>query len=251
MKGTSALQRMRIGLVSLATLGALAALGACDDTGRTPATVALVARGSSSPVLVDGAWTVTLTRAELAFGPAYFCATSASSSELCETAVLETRETHPFDALDPIDQPLGELVGVTGNIRSAQYDLGIPFLLTQSAPTPLAAAVDGHSLVLEATATDGVTTFDLEVAMDATAGVSGNTLIVGAAIVAEVPARGGVMTASVDPRNWLRGLDWAALASTPRDPGEPVVLARGSLAYDAVLRGLTANHPPTLTFDAP
>lgn len=227
------------------------ALGGCADTGRTYATVELASVGAASPVLVDGSFTVTLTRADVAFGPAYLCATPTASSELCATAVLEVLQAHPIDGLSPMASPLATLGGVTGTVRSAQYDFGIPFLLTESTPRALPGSIGGHSAVIEATATDGATTFDLHITLDVAAKVSGTTAMVGAPLVSDIPASGATVTVGVDPREWLRGLDWAALAATPHAPSEPVVLAKGTSAYDTVLRGMTVNHPPTFVVTTP
>lgn len=228
----------------------LVSLVACAEADRTRATVELLARGTTDPVLVDGSWTITLTRADVAFGPAYLCATAAVSSELCHTAVLEFLEARTIDGIDPTPTPLGTLEGVTGSIRSAQYDFGIPFLLTETAPKPIDGSVAGHSAVLEATATDGIETFDLSITLDVEAQVSGTSAIVGAPLVAEIPESGASLTIQVDPREWLRGLDWAALGASPHAPGEPVVIAEGSLDHGSVLRAMTVNHPPELVFDA-
>jgi hypothetical protein len=223
----------------------------CDVTGRTATTVALSGRGAESPVLVDGAYTITLTRADVAFGPAYFCATAAASSELCETAVLETLEAHAIDGLDPVSQPLGMLEGFTGDVRSVQLDLGIAFLLTESHPGPLEGSIDGHSVVLEGTATDGITTFEFEVALDVVASESGTSALVGTATEAAIAASGTQLEVVVDPREWIVGLDWAALASTPHAPGTPVVIAKDSVEYDAILRGITTNDAPTFEWTSP
>jgi len=218
-------------------------VASCGDMGREPAVVSLEARGHATATFVDGSYTITLHRADVAFGPAYFCATAATSTELCETAVLETLSAHPIDALDGAIQPLGELRGVTGEIRSIQYDLGLAFLLAAPKPTALSDSIDGHSVVLEGTATDGVTTFDFAVDVDVTAELSGTTAFVGTRTNAAIPARGATLTLDVDATPWLVGLDWAGLASVPHAPGAPVVVMPGTADYDAILRGITANAP--------
>jgi hypothetical protein len=223
----------------------LVVASACGNTGRTPATVTLTGRGASSPVLVDGAYTVTLTRADVAFGPAYFCATATASSELCETAVLETLEAHAIDGLDPVTQPLGVLEGFTGDVRTVQLDLGIAFLLSQPMPHALEGSIEGHSVVLEGSATNGMTNVDFRVAIDVVASESGTSAIVGSSSRATVASVGTALEVVVDPRLWVRGLDWAAIAATPHAPGERVVIAEGSVEYDAILRGIAANAPPT------
>ena len=65
----------------------LASLSACvADTGQSTVTLPISAEGTApAPFVADG-WTVTLAKAELAFGAAYFCATAAADARLCETA---------------------------------------------------------------------------------------------------------------------------------------------------------------------
>lgn len=222
---------------------AILLLVGCADSGRDPATVELVARGAPSAVFTDGGFTITLTRADIAFGPAYFCATAATSTDLCDTAVLETLDAHPIDGIDATDQPLGELRGLTGTVRSVQYDLGIAFLLAGASPEALPGSIDGHSVVLEGHATDGMTSFDFVATVDVTAELSGTTAVVGARTEATIPSSGARLTLAVDPSRWLAGLDWTALSNLPHGVGEPVVVAEGTLAHDAILRGITTNAP--------
>lgn len=235
----------------VATFAALLLLAGCDETGRERARVALEARGVGATSFVEAGFTITITRADVAFGPAYLCATRGSSTELCEVAVIETTVAHPFDALDPAAQPLGELLGLTGTIRTAQYDLGIAFLLPDTEPRPLPGAIDGHSVVLEGTATDGVTTIDFVVDVDVVAKVSGNTAIVGARVDGTIPAAGATLTVGAEPARWLAGLDWAQITALPHAPGAPVVIASGTAAHDTILRAITTNAPLSLSVTAP
>ena len=143
----------------LLTLG-LIVFGNCADTGQDRATVPLYVAGSALPdtVLTMGDVPITIQRAELAFGPLYLCA-GAQAGQLCETARLEWLETTVVNALEPSPELAGTLDGVTGQVQSWMYDLGISSQLTQSEPFVLdaAEALDGNSLQLEATAViDGI-----------------------------------------------------------------------------------------------
>jgi hypothetical protein len=94
--------------------------------------------------------TLSLTRADVAFGPLYVCA-GVQAGANCDTARLEWRESAVVDALSEEPQQLGILEGVSGTVRSWMFDYGITSLLTENAPKILSAAheLGGVSLVLE------------------------------------------------------------------------------------------------------
>ena len=145
----------RVLRVALATGGlALLALG-CAESSQTRVQVPLEVQGTAStgPRLALGAVPVTLTRADLAFGPLYLCAGTQAGS-LCETARIEWLDTVVVDALDPAPQAAGDLYGVSGVVQSWMFDLGISSQLTRDEPFVLEAAeaLGGHSLVLEGSA---------------------------------------------------------------------------------------------------
>ena len=76
---------------------------------------------------------VTIDRADLAFGPLYLCA-GATAGDLCDTARFEWLDSAVVDTTlsDPVK--VGELSGVTGTVRSWMYDLGLSSQLTREAP---------------------------------------------------------------------------------------------------------------------
>jgi hypothetical protein len=128
---------------------------ACAEAGQTAVEVPLYAAGSDvgDAFPVASGVPVTLARAELAFGPLYLCAGS-QAGELCDTARLEWLESTIVDLLDSQARTPGELVGVTGRVRSYMYDLGLTSVLTQANPLVLPAAEElgGVSIVLEGSA---------------------------------------------------------------------------------------------------
>ena len=135
-------------------------LSGCADTGQDRTTVPLYVAGTSLPaeILTRGDVPITIQRADLAFGPLYLCA-GAQAGHLCETARLEWIETVVVDATEASLSYAGDLYGVTGQVQSWMYDLGISSQLTQLDPFVLDAAesLDGNSFLLEATATiDGI-----------------------------------------------------------------------------------------------
>lgn len=123
----------------------------CAETGQDRVAIPLFVTGTemSEPILTAGDVPVTLERADLAFGPLYLCAGS-QAGHLCDTARLEWLESVVVDVIDPTPQRAGDLVGVTGSVRSWMYDLGISSQLTRGEPFVLEAAheLGGVSLVL-------------------------------------------------------------------------------------------------------
>lgn len=135
------------------------ALASCIDTGQERVSIPLEVVGvDASPFVADVDWTIALDAADTAFGPLHLCAGGQAGS-LCDTARLEWTGSVVVDALDPTPQPAGELVGVSGSVRSWMYDHGITSLLTQVEPLVLDAAValGGNSIRLAGVARrDGV-----------------------------------------------------------------------------------------------
>lgn len=136
---------------SILLLVAACAAG-CSDTGQQPTSVSLFVAGSETigDVVAIGDVSITVERADLAFGPLYLCG-GTSAGDLCDTARLEWLDTVVVNALDGTPTPAGELSGFTGPVRSWMYDLGISSQLTRSAPFVLNAAhsLGDASLVLE------------------------------------------------------------------------------------------------------
>ena len=96
----------------------LAAAG-CGATGQRELTLPVLCRGDGEGPIAAGDYTVLLDRAEVGFGPAYFCATSAAAADLCPVAVAELAASVTVDGKSAAWQPLGEIQGTTGEVRSA------------------------------------------------------------------------------------------------------------------------------------
>lgn len=128
---------------------------ACSSAPQDFVDVPLVARGTSpSGLSLDEGVRLSLTRADVAFGPLYVCA-GAQAGDNCDTARLEWRESAVVNTLDEEPQEIGILSGVTGEVRSFMFDYGITSLLTESEPQIQAAASElgGMSLLVEGVAT--------------------------------------------------------------------------------------------------
>lgn len=188
----------------------------CAETSQERVQLVLEVAGTESPAPIEalGGVPVTLTRADLAFGPLYLCA-GAQAGELCETARLEWLDTVVVDGLDAAPQPAGELVGVSGVVQSWMYDLAISAQLTQEQPIVLdaAEALGGHSLVLEGTAVvSGITLpFRAEVPVQQTSATELGVPVVRKSTSDEffhdVTGTEQALQVRFDPATWLAGVD--------------------------------------------
>jgi len=228
---------------------ALATLAACADTGQAPVTVAATAAGTAPAAIAVGDYTVTLTRADVGFGPAYFCAGANADGDQCATAVLELARTVAVDALDPTAQPLGDLDGVTGSIRSAMYDWGVSWLLTRDQPAANPGAPDGHSLVLEGTAVGAApdaVPFAFTARVDAVpAGLGAPAVRAQRTELELVEDVAITLAVRVDPSAWLAQVPFTELDD---GLGTPAAITAGTSAYTALVVGMTTLAPATFTW---
>lgn len=188
----------------------------CAETSQERVQLALEVAGTepTAPIETLGGVPVTLTRADLAFGPLYLCA-GAQAGELCETARLEWLDTVVVDGLSGAPQPAGELFGVSGVVQSWMYDLAISAQLTQEQPIVLdaAEALGGHSLVLEGTAVvSGITLpFRAEVPVQQTSATELGVPVVRKSTTDEffhdVTGTEQALQVRFDPATWLAGVD--------------------------------------------
>ncbi len=124
----------------------------CSGTGQDRVDIPLRASGVQPPdqvKTVDGEL-VTITRADLAFGPLYLCAGN-TAGDLCDISRAEWLDTAVINTMSDKEVSIGHLTGVTGQVRSWMYDLGISSQLTRSEPYVLQAAEElgSASFVLE------------------------------------------------------------------------------------------------------
>lgn len=217
-------------------LGALA-LASCAETGQREVAIPLyVAGADASSVEASGGVSVTLDRADLAFGPLYLCA-GTSAGELCDTARLEWLDSVVVDTLSRRAESRGDLGGVTGPVRSFMYDLGLSSLLTRDEPLELPAARDlgGVSLRLEGTAEAGGQSlpFVASVAIRQTDETEQGVPVVRKSqtdvFEHEVTGDEPGLLIRFDPRPWVRDIDFFAFVEDEGcAPGRDVV-CRGSI----------------------
>ncbi len=236
--------------MSRCLLVALIALTACTDTGRNFVSVPFFARGTGVTSASVSGWDVTLTRADVAVGPIYFCATALASRDFCEDALLENLETQVVSGLDATERSLGNLDGVSGAIRSATYDYGYSYLLTHQQAEPNDGAVEGHSAVLEGTAVRGPDTLRFRLEVDVVPSLPGANAVQGAKTTQTITASNVELTVVVDPVAWLAVIDFDAVFALPHDPDAVVIVGRGVVGHDAVVSGMTSLAPPTFEWRA-
>jgi hypothetical protein len=237
--------------VSLAAM-ALAVLplaSGCGPAAQTPVSYPLYGEGTGGAFMV-GDWQVTLDVALVGLGPIYFCTTSGASSELCPTSLNEFADVAVVDVRDPTPQRLGDIVGVTGGIRSVSYDLAYNWFARQNAPTPALVAPEGHSAHFEGQATGPEGSFrfiaDVDVlpryaglrAIRRTAGI--DTRITDSSLRLDI---------RLDPQSWWKVIDFSALGRGNVGTVQPVLIDRTDhnvLFHDALVAQITtAAGAPT------
>lgn len=224
----------RPGLIALALLLALGP--ACGSTGAEPFTYPAEAAGPGPGPHPLGDWQVTLTRADVAVGPVYFCATAAASPDLCDVAVAELLDPSVADALATTPEPLAEVTSLPGEIRSAMLDYGVSWFPTAS---DAAATTDlGHSAHLVGEAVRGDMSVSFDALVDVAPPTRGSPAVVGARATAldEDPAR---LELELPVHAWLAGVDWDALAAA----GPTAEIRPGDAAHAAIVFAMTTQPP--------
>jgi hypothetical protein len=203
--------------------------------------------GELSAPFNAGGWEVMLTTAQVGFGPAYFCATAAASSDLCPTAVSQFARSATINGLDAAPQELGEADGETGTVRSATYDFAFTWFATQRQATPATGAPQGHSAYFEGQATNGTRTIRFVAAIDIAPRFQGTRSVQGAPVDATLESEAIQLEVGVRPSSWWQGVDFEALSQSTEDP---IQVSPGSRAYEAVVLAMTANARPSLTWNS-
>jgi hypothetical protein len=217
----------------------------CGDTGQEHVELPLRAKGTAArEVALDDA-RITLTRAQVSFGPAYFCASEAGRAELCEVALAEFTQSAPIDALDPSPQELGTLQATTGEVRSGLFDYGLSWLLTQNGARANPGAVEGHSALLDGTLTRGAQSLRFSVAIDVKPRMQGD-LAVNGQVTRHTLREGSALTVEVDPNAWVSQLDVDALFALDGDGDGAVGIGASDAAYESILQGMVSRAPPRL-----
>lgn len=230
---------------------ALLLLAACGDTGRARVEIPLSGSGVAPRSVALGEAVLTLTRADVGFGPAYFCASEAGRAELCEVALAELRETVMVHALDPAAQTLGVMQGTSGEVRSAIYDLGITWLLTENQPRALPNAPEGHGVILEGQLARGAQSLHFRAAIDIPPRTRGDAAINAQRTRATIDEAGARLALAIDPHAWVDRLDVDALFALDGDGDGFVEIDPGSPSYESIVQGIVSRAPVRFDWQAP
>lgn len=227
---------------------ALVALAACGDTGQPLVQHPAVGLGTPARKVTLGGWEVSLSVARVGFGPARFCASRAASPDLCANPLAELAATASIDALSPSPQPLGTIEGFTGTVRSAGYGYAIPWLTTDTAPTPRSGAVGGHSAHLEGSARRTADGFTLAFVADVDVKplVKGDPAVSTSGLAQAIDPSTSRLEVRFDPTAWAAQIDFDALAA--KGALGTVTVAAGTQAYDALVLGMTSLAPPAFAW---
>jgi len=247
----------------------------CGDTGGAFIEVPYSTEGTAAEPFISNGWEVTLTEAALGFGSIFFCTTESPLPNRCEVAIIEDRDGLTVDGLDPEPQPVGSLFGTTGTIRTAFFNYGIVWLLTNPVPQALAgvpggpAAVPfenpsyvpaGHSGRFSGTAecVEGPevccpaaescpASFVFEANIDVTPNTRGEPAVNGVRTDVDIADDPVSLTVSFDANAWWQAVDFTRLAALADGTG-PVVLAPNDPDYSAMVIAMTSTDPPTFTW---
>jgi hypothetical protein len=222
----------------------LLAVAACGTTGAESFVYPVHARGPGPDGFAVGEWQVTLTRAEVAVGPVYLCATAAASPDLCHVAIGEFADAAIVDALAGEAGPLGEIAARPGDVRSAMLDYGVSWFTTDTGPEALSEL--GHSARLVGTAVRGDTTITFDATIDVVPPMRGSPALVGVYASADEPGPDSELELELDPRGWLAGVDLDALAAA----GANHTIVPGDAAHAAIAFAMT-TQPPTFRWSEP
>ncbi|HEY6877074.1 MAG TPA: hypothetical protein VI299_03605 [Polyangiales bacterium] len=218
-------------------------IAACGDTGQEHVELPLSATGTAAHPVAVGDATIELTRADVAFGPMYSCASEAGRAELCEVATAEFLETATVHALDPSEQPLGTLNATTGSVRSALFDYGISWLLTENAPRANRGAPEGHSAILEGTVTRGAARVRFSVIIDAAPRMGGDLTVNGQQTRFDIQSGNNALNMTADPHAWISNLDVDALFALDADGDGTVAIPADSVLHESILQGMVSRAP--------
>lgn len=222
-------------------------LAGCDETSRSFVSVPMLAEREGDTSFTVDDFEVTLTRADVAVGPIYFCATAAADADLCHVAIAELRDVAVIDLLEDDSQRIGTVEATTGMVRSATLDYGRPWLLPESAPEAGPRALDGHSAIFEGEACREDACFTFEAALDLTPREAGDATLPGLDTTFAVIAAEQHLALRIDASAWLERVDFEELAMSVEE--DAVSIEPGSQAYEAIVLAMTSRAVPEIDWE--
>lgn len=223
-----------------AAIACIAWLAACGSTGTREFQYPAIATGQLALPIETEAYSLQLTRATLAYGPAYFCQTAASSPELCPVAQAELLTVSLIDLLDPTAQPLGPVDSLAGAVGTTTYDLGWSWFPRDSKPR-LADGIE-HSAELAVMLTrkaDGQSRA-LTMAIDLLPTIAGTRTVGATKVSATIDDASWRLHVTADARAWWLMVDPAELDALP---AETTAIPDTARAAAAIRQQITSGHP--------
>lgn len=213
----------------------------CSETGQSELYYPAFATSNVASPIEVGAWTVTLEQASLLFGPVYFCAAATGAATLCTASIAEIRQVSFVDLLDGDRQPLGEVHGFSGTIRSTSYDHGIHWFVTEAEPKPESLALNGHSAVFAGQAQRGGQTITFSAYIDMLPSLQGERAVTRVLTPVTVENENITLDVKFDVTQWLASIDFDAAAAAG---AKSIVIEPESKAHSGIVSAISNITPP-------
>lgn len=225
---------------TLACVGLVLLISGCSEGGQTEVDFPAFVTSTGPSTIEVGTWSVTLDKASLLFGPAYFCAAATGAATLCTTAVAEIRQESLIDALDPNPQFLGDVRGFTGTIRSGSYDHGIHWFVTEIEPGADDLTLAGHSAVFAGQARRGAEIIQFDALIDIPPPVQGERAVIRILEPVTLSSDDVKLDVRFDISSWISNIDFDAAA----DEGKTsLVIEQGSKAHSGFVSSMSNLTP--------
>lgn len=190
---------------------------------------------------------ITLTEGTVGFGPLVFCASATASPELCDTSVAEWTSRVGLDVTTAGPTPLGTATGLTGAVKSAGFDYGVFWLLTETEPRGEPSIAAGHSARLSGTFTRDGASVPFSATVDCAPQLQGGRAVTTAPASGVVSESTSAVEVHLRPATWFEGVDFdAALAA-----GEPLIVEPDTPDHDALVLAMKSQSVPTFVWRSP
>lgn len=227
-----------------AWLGFAFFLMGCSEAGQSELYYPVTATSNVSSPLIVGEWTFNLDQASVLFGPVYFCAAATGAATLCSTAMAEIRSESTIDLLNPEPQSLGDVHGFSGTIRSASYDHGIHWFVTETEPRADDMALGGHSAVFTGQAQRGGQTVAFEARVDVQPPIQGERAVSRVLQPVVIENENAALEVRFDLAQWLSAIDFNAAAAA----GIPVLIEPNAAQHSKMVNVMSNLAPPTFVW---
>lgn len=221
--------------------------GGCSEPAQTVVTFEVEAYVDATTHTREDGGLITLESGRVGFGPLAFCASSTASPELCDTAVAELGSRVELDVTREGPRALGLAQGLTGAVRSAGFDYGVFWLLTESEPRGDAGIAGGHAALLSGTFSRDGASVPFSATVDCLPQLQGGRAVTTAPAPGEVSETTTAVEVHLRPAAWLDGVDFDAALQA----GAPFVALPDSQDHDAIVLAMKSHSVPTFVWRSP